>query len=435
MSDLGIYASQLKPIIPPSLKPNVLGWWDAGQKKDVVYPLNQLVTNGDFSNGTTGWTALIGNISLTSNILSLTGNGMAEAVILDKTTNETAVSGNKIYLSAFVKVTNSDCNRIEIRVFGTTTTGTVQVITISNPVINQLYNIFGVVTIPSDMVGLIKFRLVHYYATAAISIGKVMEIYGVNGVLMYNLSTPFGVGNEPTASEFRAILTADGNQYWEGVRNVKCNPDNKYYWYDYSGNGRHMKLNNFAYTPSSGWVDTAPKHLKGDGVDDWVGRAESGFIAQDADFSYMTVLSPNSDNTTTATMGALLNDFSTGLVSNIYYGSGNINVFVYDRVSGLAGYSYGSTLLSTKFYFISITYTQSDKKLRLYIDGILVATTGALTNGHNTINFIRNFRNGTGASYYGSKLGIDAWFNKSLSADEVKALYNANCTRYGLAKI
>ena len=94
----------------------------------------------------------------------------------------------------------------------------------------------------------------------------------VDAISIIDLTAIFGTGNEPTATEMDAILAADGTAYWDGTRNILCNPNGKYYWYDYSGNGRHMKMSNLAYTGTS--------NLDGygfncDGVDDYGSIADS----------------------------------------------------------------------------------------------------------------------------------------------------------------
>jgi hypothetical protein len=254
------------------------------------------------------------------------------------------------------------------------------------------------------------------------------------------LTDVFGTGNVPTATEFTAIKAADqaaGNPAeWEGTRPVKCNPGGKYYWHDYSGNGRHSKLSGISYNgTTSGWLTGPPKTIIGDAFDDWIGHAQSGLIAQDADFSYMCCFSPSTDNAITRLEYNFTTDFTTGAVVNFYYDAGSLSVNPFDRISGSALTSYAMSILSSSYYIVGYTYTQSDKKFRIYVNGVLVATSVALTNGHAAINYDRHFRNQTGTSYTGQKLGFRTYFNKALSGNEAKLITNSNCTRFSIAKV
>ena len=64
-----------------------------------------------------------------------------------------------------------------------------------------------------------------------------------------------------------------------------CNPQSKYYWYDFSGSGRRMKLNNFAYTEDDGWVTSRPAHLVTDGVDSYGKNTETEINPVNTSFS------------------------------------------------------------------------------------------------------------------------------------------------------
>jgi hypothetical protein len=202
---------------------------------------------------------------------------------------------------------------------------------------------------------------------------------------------------------------------------------------DYSGNGRDATMYNFAGTTSDGWSTSAPYALKGDTTDSWIGREEAGFIAQDADFSYVCCFSPSTDNATTRLGHCLETNFTTGNIINFSYTTGSFSLYYYNRGGGSSSVTYTQSILNASYYIIGYTYTQTDRKFRLYINGILVATSEALTTGHVIISYMRHFRNFDGSTYTGHKLGFEGYFNKRLSDDEMKAVYNANCTRFGLA--
>jgi hypothetical protein len=204
---------------------------------------------------------------------------------------------------------------------------------------------------------------------------------------------------------------------------------------DYSGNSRDATMTNFAGTTSDGWSTSAPYILKGDGSDSWIGREQAGFIAQDADFSYVCCFSPSADNAATYLGYGLLTNFTTNYVFRALYTGTYAAIRLVDRVSGTINTVYLTSISSAQYYVFIVTYSSADKKIRLYINSSLAETTTALSNGHNAINYTRHYGNDGNTAFTAQKLGFSAWFNKTLSADEVKAVYNANCIRFGLAAV
>jgi hypothetical protein len=196
---------QKKPIIPPNLKPNVLAWWDARERGQVWYGLNQVVANGNFANGTTGWTASNAGIpTAANNILSFTATAANGFVY--QTLNPATIVGHKYYARARVK---SSSNAVGIRI-GTNTA--------SNHSGSNLYETLSTIYTATNIthsVNIIDARASNWTAVE------------VQSVMAYDLTLAMGLGNEPTATEMDAILTADGTAYWEGTKQVLCNPDNK----------------------------------------------------------------------------------------------------------------------------------------------------------------------------------------------------------------
>jgi hypothetical protein len=204
---------------------------------------------------------------------------------------------------------------------------------------------------------------------------------------------------------------------------------------DYSGNGRDATMYNFAGTTSDGWSTSVPYVLKGDAVDSWIGREQAGFIAQDADFSYVCCFSPSANNAATYLGYGLLTNFNSNYIFRALYTGTYVAIRLVDRVSGTINTTYLTSISSAQYYIFIVTYASSDKKIRLYINSSLAETTGALTNGHNAINYTRHYGNDGNTAFTAQKLGFSSWFNKTLSTDEVKAVYNANCIRFGLAVV
>ena len=129
-------------------------------------------------------------------------------------------------------------------------------------------------------------------------------------------------------------------------------------------------------------------------------------------------------------------NFTTNLNFAMYYSSGAFNVSVVDSGGGdPATVEVEQATTANTFYNVTMTYNASDKKARLYINGVIGGTSSALTNGVKQTNYIRWGRSSTGTDYGEHKDGVECIFNKALSDDEVKLLYNANCKAFGLNKI
>jgi len=75
---------------------------------------NQLITNGDFSNGTTGWTGVGGSLSVNNNILNMDYNGSRVDPRLSK--SNPFIAGRQIYVSFESK--NNGANSIGLLIYG-----------------------------------------------------------------------------------------------------------------------------------------------------------------------------------------------------------------------------------------------------------------------------------------------------------------------------
>ena len=72
----------------------------------MILDSEQLVTNGDFSDGTTGWSGSSSLITNVSNNLIITGDGTAVTVRAFSDTSE-IVTNEKIYTKVRVRVNNA----------------------------------------------------------------------------------------------------------------------------------------------------------------------------------------------------------------------------------------------------------------------------------------------------------------------------------------
>lgn len=177
------------------------------------------IVNGDFSNGLTGWSAPNGTLTTSNNTAFLKGDGLAVYPQMRRNTNFTYNLGDKIYVRADCKVTNSRAT--SIRYFLTAGAMTTLIKEAVNaPIANVTYSNSVIMEptsggLTSDVVHVFVSSL---YGTAANSLDAVME---VKNVIVINLTTMYGKGNEPTNSEFDKILASNNVTYFEGTKSLQ----------------------------------------------------------------------------------------------------------------------------------------------------------------------------------------------------------------------
>jgi hypothetical protein len=181
---------------------------------------NNLVVNGDFSNGTTGWNRAVAHgrdstISASSNTLTVVGASASQAGV--NSGSGVFQDNKKYYCRCIAKVTNDICQSISLRRGANT-----GIITINNPVKNQQYTLSGVIT--TGIVGTESFiQVFHQYVDNATATGKVMEIQQVSTI---DLTALFGAGNEPTLAQCDAMF-AQGSTNPIGLTNPELFDINK----------------------------------------------------------------------------------------------------------------------------------------------------------------------------------------------------------------
>jgi len=148
-----------------------------------------LVVNGDFSNGTTGWNVTYATGSVASQIYTLTGTGSSSSAIMSKWTTIIIDTTTQYFGKIRVRATNSDCTAIVLYLGANGGTDKV-VATISNPVLNQWYEINGIAQYASAG-GFAGLQIRATYATALLATGKSIEIDGAYGCMLINLTQTF----------------------------------------------------------------------------------------------------------------------------------------------------------------------------------------------------------------------------------------------------
>lgn len=169
--------------------------------------MTNILVNSDFSNGATSWVLSYGTGTVSSGILSLTGNGtQPNPTVLQNVQNITAVTGHKYYQYIDAMVTDSICTKIIMNLQVNTTGSVANGMSIISPQANQWYHLSVLGTVTSYQNGYIlrPMWISNYYADAATANGKVMQI---KNPVCIDLTAMFGAGNEPTKAQCDALFS------------------------------------------------------------------------------------------------------------------------------------------------------------------------------------------------------------------------------------
>ena len=176
-------------------------------------PAKNLVTNGNFSNGTAGYSSFGATISAADNILSVTGTG---AFLSAQTwfNNPEYVSGDMFYARVRVRVTNNIASQVRLVSYPSQSLSR----TIATPAENEWIDISAQGTYSySGSISDTRLMVITTYPTAGDAAGKVTE---VQYVLLLNLTQIFGAGNEPTREQMDELLAQFPNSWFNGVGNL-----------------------------------------------------------------------------------------------------------------------------------------------------------------------------------------------------------------------
>ena len=165
-----------------------------------------LVTNGDFSNGTTGWVSSFGTLSAISNELVLTltslpGDGSTLLGTASPKPILAVTIGNKYYMAMEVYPKYAGTTR-----FGLGGVYPFLVNSIAN-VWNRRSTIITPVSASQEFDFMTNINLAGYV------IGDTVKF---RNMFLVNLTTIFGAGNEPTASQMDALLSGYANRWFDG---------------------------------------------------------------------------------------------------------------------------------------------------------------------------------------------------------------------------
>ena len=174
----------------------------------------QLIANGNFSNGTTGYTSN-DNISIVNGNMLMTGNGISSSpsVYQDNVTN--VAENEKYYYKFRLRVTNSVCSAIVVYI-GIVGIGNHDLARRNSPTEDLWYETTGILTIPTGFNGSVRLTFRNYYASNATANEKTLEIDGSYGVSLINLTADYGAGNEPDLATCQTLYPS----YFDGTKST-----------------------------------------------------------------------------------------------------------------------------------------------------------------------------------------------------------------------
>jgi prepilin-type N-terminal cleavage/methylation domain-containing protein len=173
-----------------------------------------LITNSDFSNGTTGWTIYYGSTSISNKVVSITGAGSNFRLSIIYNSSLSAPIGHVFYIRSRTKVTGTGATKLYLvnSLNQGVTWKTEKGVWINNPTSGNWYNLSTSFTVPSTPTGIDSQQpqLLVEFPDAASSNGKILGIDGNVGMYTINLTDIYGAGNEPTAAQMDKIMNNMG---------------------------------------------------------------------------------------------------------------------------------------------------------------------------------------------------------------------------------
>ena len=374
--------------------------------EDVEY--ENLVVNGDFSDGTAGWIALNSTSSVENNILRNTGDGANRNVggIREDKIYLKAGSNNRKYLRAELMILNDDCDDMSLYFSrdagapgGKFIHGDSFII---NPIKDNWYTI-SIVQEAGDVHDDIWIYFRHRYQDASIATGKQFKIRNVFSVDM---------GNDDSNPLYN--LTAEQmNELFPFVDGTGTVPISAYIntWYDQSGNGNHATqatLDSMPRIVHNGVIEREPITqeiaMRFNGINNFlqsqfgltyqqpytivakakrVEGSNTGYVYDNTNDTVALIYEDNNDSNVNA--GEMLNihDDNTSL---------NVDIAVFDGVNS-----------------------------KVYKNGVLVATANA---GSNSLNGIEIGRKNDNSSFLEGHISDIIIFDRALTESEIERLSN-----------
>lgn len=173
--------------------------------------LVNLIVNGDFSQGSTSWTNLYSDFSIESNRLKVSGNNTNIAARAYQVLSNLKI-GNKLFVSFDCVYFNQNYRfRLDWRNSSQTT---------------NIGNTISTIGKYSFIFDIIDTTQLVYFAQDANDKSANDNIYIIDNVVAYDLTSIFGAGNEPSLEEFERLLSINVNSptiYSQSISKAELN--------------------------------------------------------------------------------------------------------------------------------------------------------------------------------------------------------------------
>src|SRR5690625_757515 len=177
---------------------------EKGLKEVKESELENIITNGDFADGTSGWTAASGTIMNVANEwVTIKGDGGHPIPRIFQRIETDYSVGDVLYITADFLPLNNDVDRVGFAVYSDLDGNSdISYFTI-DVTENQVARVSTTVNVASA-VGDMRVQVRTVYGSSALANGKEVN---VTGIKVYNLTKFFGEGNEPGADSFAKMLS------------------------------------------------------------------------------------------------------------------------------------------------------------------------------------------------------------------------------------
>ena len=181
--------------------------------KATDFPARNLVTNGDFSNGTTGFSGVNATLSAANNTLTVTGTGAA-ANVQAWFSNPQWINGQVYYARVRARVLNDQASSLRLVSYSNPSLEVIR----NSPTKNEWYTLSARASYAGPTSGSgTRLQINTIYPSPEAAAGQVTE---VQYMLLINLTQVFGAGNEPTREQMDELLAQFPNSWFNGVQNL-----------------------------------------------------------------------------------------------------------------------------------------------------------------------------------------------------------------------
>jgi len=174
------------------------------------------IINGNFSNGTIGWSASATLTPLGNGKVNLAPTGVSAYVEPSNLTTIPAKNGNKIYMSSYIK-SSPDATNEKLMISG----GITQVLLVNN---GQLMHTSGaLVSAIATLSGQTDGRMITAYVSNAFASAEIAgsSSYSFGYVTLIDLTTTFGAGKEPTLAEMDRLMARYPNSWFDSTKPIQ----------------------------------------------------------------------------------------------------------------------------------------------------------------------------------------------------------------------